>query len=42
MYLTRKHIPRRAMLKGLGVSIALPFLDAMRPAASAQIGRAHV
>ena len=35
MYLTGKHIPRRAVLKGLGVSIALPFLDAMRPAASA-------
>jgi hypothetical protein len=35
MYLTGKHLPRRAVLKGLGVSIALPFLDAMRPAASA-------
>ena len=35
MFLTRKHIPRRAVLKGLGVSIALPFLDAMTPAATA-------
>jgi hypothetical protein len=35
MFLTRKHIPRRAMLKGLGVSIALPWLDAMTPALTA-------
>ena len=35
MYLTGKHIPRRAVLKGLGVTIALPFLDAMTPAATA-------
>ena len=35
MFLTRTHIPRRAMLKGLGVSIALPWLDAMTPALSA-------
>jgi hypothetical protein len=28
-------MPRRAVLKGLGVSIALPFLDAMTPAATA-------
>ena len=35
MYLTGKHMPRRAVLKGLGVTIALPFLDAMTPAATA-------
>ena len=35
MYLTGKHVPRRAVLKGLGVSIALPFLDAMTPAFAA-------
>ena len=35
MYLTGTHIPRRAVLKGLGVSIALPFLDAMTPAFAA-------
>ena len=40
MYLTGKHLPRRAVLKGLGVSIALPFLDAMTPAASALTGAA--
>ena len=39
MYLTGKHLPRRAILKGLGVSIALPFLDAMTPAVGA-FGRA--
>src|SRR3954469_24881077 len=35
MFLTRKHISRRAVLKGLGVSIALPWLDAMTPAVTA-------
>ena len=34
-YLTRKHISRRQTLKGLGVAIGLPFLDAMVPAATA-------
>ena len=32
MYISQKHIPRRAVLKGLGATIALPFLDAMMPA----------
>src|ERR1700722_18117941 len=31
MFLTRKHIPRRTMLRGLGVSLALPLLDSMFP-----------
>jgi hypothetical protein len=31
----RKRLPRRAFLRGLGVSIALPALDAMRPAFAA-------
>ena len=35
MFLTRTCMPRRAVLKGLGVSVALPFLDAMTPAATA-------
>jgi hypothetical protein len=30
--LTRKAIPRRAFLRGMGASIALPYLDAMEPA----------
>jgi hypothetical protein len=34
MYLKKKHIPRRAVLKGLGVTMALPLLDAMSPAAA--------
>jgi hypothetical protein len=29
---TAKRIPRRALLRGLGAAIALPFLDAMAPA----------
>lgn len=32
MFVTRKHIPRRAVLRGLGVSLALPLLDSMAPA----------
>ncbi len=32
MFLTRKHISRRTMLRGAGVTLALPFLDSMVPA----------
>ena len=32
MFLTGKHMSRRTALRGLGVSIALPLLDAMVPA----------
>src|SRR5258707_1222553 len=32
MYLTKKYLSRRAMLRALGVSIALPLLDSMVPA----------
>jgi hypothetical protein len=35
MFLTRKHLSRRTLLKGAGVSLALPFLEAMIPAATA-------
>jgi len=35
MYITKKHIARRTVLRGMGVSLALPFLDAMVPAATA-------
>jgi hypothetical protein len=35
MYITRKHLPRRTVLKGLGVTVALPLLDAMVPAGTA-------
>ena len=35
MYLTRKHLSRRTVLKGVGASIALPLLDAMIPAGTA-------
>src|SRR4051812_47268812 len=31
-FITGKHIPRRAVLRGLGAAVALPFLDAMVPA----------
>jgi Protein of unknown function (DUF1552) len=32
MYLTKKHVSRRTVLRGVGATIALPFLDAMVPA----------
>ena len=35
MYLTKKHLSRRTMLRGLGVSLALPLLDSMVPALTA-------
>src|ERR671910_423806 len=35
MFLTRKHLSRRAVLKGAGATIALPLLDAMVPAGTA-------
>ena len=30
--ITQKHLPRRTFLRGLGAAIALPMLDAMKPA----------
>jgi len=35
MFNTKRHLSRRAVLKGMGVTVALPFLDAMTPAATA-------
>jgi len=35
MFITKKHISRRTLLKGAGVSLALPLLDAMVPAGTA-------
>jgi Protein of unknown function (DUF1552) len=32
MFVTKKHLPRRMFLKGVGVSLALPLLDSMIPA----------
>jgi hypothetical protein len=32
MFITKKHIPRRAFLRGAGVALALPLLDSMVPA----------
>jgi hypothetical protein len=36
MFITKKHVSRRKVLKGAGASIALPMMDAMIPAATAQ------
>jgi hypothetical protein len=35
MYLTKKHLSRRSVLRAAGVSLGLPLLDAMLPAATA-------
>ena len=35
MFVTRKHISRRTLLRGAGCAVALPLLDAMIPAATA-------
>ncbi len=35
MFVTKKHLSRRTVLRGLGVSLSLPLLDAMIPARTA-------
>src|ERR1041385_8672857 len=35
MFISKKHISRRTILKGAGATLALPLLDAMIPAATA-------
>ena len=35
MFITKRHIPRRTFLRSAGCTLALPLLDAMRPAAVA-------
>ncbi len=35
MFITKKHLARRTVLKGLGATVALPFLEAMVPARTA-------
>ena len=36
MFITKRYLPRRAVLRGLGAAIALPLLDGMVPALTAQ------
>src|SRR6185295_7146789 len=36
MFITKQHLSRRTVLKGVGATLALPFLDAMVPALTAQ------
>lgn len=38
MIITRKHLPRRTFLKGMGTLVSLPFLDAMTPALAQRSG----
>jgi hypothetical protein len=35
MYVSKRHLSRRAVLRGVGVAVGLPLLDAMIPAATA-------
>jgi hypothetical protein len=43
MFITRQALPRRTFLRGIGATVALPFLDAMTPAlARAQSRKAPV
>ena len=35
MFISKLHMSRRTMLRGLGVSMALPLLDSMAPALTA-------
>jgi len=37
MIVTKKALPRRTVLRGIGATIALPFLDAMAPALTATV-----
>src|SRR5262245_7063103 len=34
MFITKKHISRRSILRGAGAAVALPFLESMMPAAT--------
>lgn len=35
MFITRKHVSRRKLLRGAGIALGLPLLDSMLPAATA-------
>ncbi len=35
MFITKRHIPRRTVLRGMGAALSLPFLEAMMPARTA-------
>src|SRR3982751_3042029 len=39
-FITRKHLDRRTFLRGMGAAIALPMLDAMRPALASEPAQA--
>ena len=40
MFITRQNLSRRTALKGMGATVALPFLDAMLPAGALRAGAA--
>ena len=41
MYLTNRPLPRRTLLKGMGATLALPFLEAMVPVRAAKAAAAN-
>ena len=42
MVITKIALPRRTFIRGMGATLALPLLDAMMPAMSAQSDRKSV
>jgi hypothetical protein len=40
-FITGKHLSRRTLLRGAGVAVALPFLDAMHPAFAGPVKTVH-
>ena len=41
MFITKKHISRRTVLRGAGAALALPFLESMLPAATPELPSTH-
>ena len=39
-FITQKQLPRRTFLRGVGATVALPFLDAMLPARGGSVLKA--
>src|SRR5215475_4486811 len=39
MFITRKHISRRSVLRGMGMTLALPFMESMLPAGKTEAGQ---
>ena len=40
MFITKKHLSRRTLLRGIGTTLALPLLDSMIPAFASEVSSA--